>query len=86
MNPYEAPDSKPRSAKRLVWISLAITSLVLFGIAITLVLGIWAGRQSRMDRSGNFRQLDLAIKEYESSMGRLESPSTEPTAKTTENR
>ena len=86
MNPYEAPNSKPRTAKRLVWISLAITSLALFGIATILVLGIWASREARMDRGGNLRQLRLAIKEYETSMGRLESPSTEQTAKTIENR
>ncbi len=60
-----------------------ITSLVLFGIATILVLGIWASREARMDRSGNFRQMDLAIMNYESS-SRLESPSTEQTVNTIE--
>jgi hypothetical protein len=78
MNPYDAPASQPRSNTRRVWFLLTITLLVSIGITTVLVLGIWARKEARRDRSsGNFRRMGQAIQAYESSLKRTEQSSNE---------
>ena len=63
MNPYDAPNTQPRTNVRRIWFGLAITFLILLGIVTTLVLGNWARAQARRDRStGNFRRYGPVLK------------------------
>lgn len=78
MNPYDAPNSQQQTNIRRVRYGLAITFIVLIGIASVLVLGFWArGQASRMNRSGNFRQLRIGIEAYENQLKRTESNSSD---------
>ena len=88
MNPYDAPASQPRPNTRRVWFLLAITLLVLFGITAVLVLGVWARKEARMDRSGgnirhrsggNIRRSGPAIPKNEGSLKRNEQSSINET-------
>ena len=76
MNPYEAPSPEQRTNFRRVWYRLAITVLILIGIASVVVLGYWSRGQARRDRSsGDFQRIGVAVKAYENHLKRTESKS-----------
>jgi len=81
MNPYEAPSPQQRTNFRRVWFKLAITILILTGIASVVVLGYWSRGEVRMDRSrGNIERIGDAVKAYENHLKRTESKSTDETS------
>ena len=81
MNPYEAPSPQQRTNFRRVWFKLAITILILIGIASVVVLGYWSRGEARRHRSsGDFKRIGDAVKAYENHLKRTESKSTDETS------
>jgi hypothetical protein len=66
MNPFDPPKVQPRSIQRRIGFGIALTLLILSGIAVVILLGSMAKESARRDRSPRgIRQLEKAIQTYE---------------------